>query len=166
MEKELLRVSESIEKKSFIFNDIAKMYIQFWKTGMARNVRYATNMSCFITYWEQIYKTITSPLPSQSNTLQKGFWPISDWKRDHARSSSINNGHVYSLDLTVEDDLEPYLYCGPAKKRPRPNFNPYRNVLLGDFVFFCPSHNNHLLVWLDRALTCIDNAGLVGGRKN
>jgi hypothetical protein len=59
--------------------------------------------------------------------------------------------------LTPEDDPEPYPFCGPAKERPRPNFNPYRDVLLGDFVLCRPSHNNHLPVWLGRALTCVDN---------
>jgi hypothetical protein len=48
-EKELLRVSKSIEKKSFIINGIAK-YIQYWRSGMAKNARYATEMSCFVDY--------------------------------------------------------------------------------------------------------------------
>jgi hypothetical protein len=77
MEKELLRSSKSIDKKSFIINDILK-YIQFWKSDMARNARYAAEMSCFVAYWEQIYKEITGPLPSQHDTLQEGFWPILD----------------------------------------------------------------------------------------
>ena len=59
---------------------------------------------------------------------------------------------------TPEDDPEPYPFCGPAKDRPRPNFNPYRDVLLGDFILCRPSHNNHVPVWLGRALTCVDNA--------
>jgi hypothetical protein len=48
-EKELLRASESIEKKSFIINGITK-YIQYWRSGMARNARYAAEMSCFVDY--------------------------------------------------------------------------------------------------------------------
>jgi hypothetical protein len=62
-EKKVLRASESIEKKSFIINGIAK-YIQYWRSGMARNARYAAEMSCFVDYWERIHKEITSPLPS------------------------------------------------------------------------------------------------------
>jgi hypothetical protein len=81
---------------------------------------------------------------------------MSDWRRDHARRSSTDNG-PYSADNSPEDDPEPYPFCGPAKDRPRPNFNPYRDVLLGDFVLCRPSHNNHLPVWLGRALTCMDN---------
>jgi hypothetical protein len=34
---------------------------------------------------------------------------------------------------------------------------PTRDVLLGDFVLCRLSHNNHLPVWLGRALTCVDN---------
>jgi hypothetical protein len=47
----MLRANESIEKKSFIINGIAK-YIQYWRSGMARNARYAAETSCFIDYWE------------------------------------------------------------------------------------------------------------------
>jgi hypothetical protein len=155
-EKEVLRASKSIEKKSFIINGIAK-YIQYWRSGMARNARYAAEMSCFVDYWERIHRKITGPLPSQPDKVQDGFWPSSDWKRDHARSCSIENDPTHSTDLAPEDDSEPYPLCGPAKKRPRPNFNPYHDVLLGDFVLCRPSHNNHLPVWLGRALTCVDN---------
>jgi hypothetical protein len=48
-EKKILRASESIEKKGFIINGIAK-YIQYWRSGMARNARYAAEMSCFVEY--------------------------------------------------------------------------------------------------------------------
>jgi hypothetical protein len=48
-EKKMLRASESIEKKGFIINRIAK-YIQYWRSGMARNARYAAKMSCFVKY--------------------------------------------------------------------------------------------------------------------
>jgi hypothetical protein len=144
-EKEMLRASESIEKKGFIINGIAK-YIQYWRSGMARNARYATEMSCFVEYWERIHGEITGPLSFQPDNLQEGFWPISDWRRDHARSCSTENGPAYSADNSPEDDPEPYPFCGPAKDRPRPNFNPYRNVLLRDFFMCRPSQNNHLPV--------------------
>jgi hypothetical protein len=124
---------------------------------MARNARYAAEMSCFVEYWERIHREITDPLPFQPDNLRKGFWPISDWRKDHARSCSTENGPAYSADNTPEDDPDPYPFCGPAKDRPRPNFNPYRDVLLGDFVLCHPSHNNHLPVGLGRALTCEDN---------
>jgi hypothetical protein len=155
-EKEMLRASESIEKKGFIINGISK-YIQYWRSGMARNARYAAEMSCFVEYWERIHREIIGPLPIQPDNLQEGFWPMSDWRRDHARRCSTENGPAYSADNSPEDDPEPYPFCGPAKDRPRPNFNPYRDVLLGDFVLCRPSHNNHLPVWLGRALTCVDN---------
>jgi hypothetical protein len=50
---------------------------------------------------------------------------------------------VHSADLTPKDDLKPYPFCGPAKDKPRPNFNPYCDVLLRDFVLCRLSHNNH-----------------------
>jgi hypothetical protein len=67
------------------------------------------------------------------------------------------DGPAYLVDNTPEDDPEPYPFCGPAKDRPRPNFNSYCDVLLGDFVLCRPSHNNHLPVRLGRALTCVHN---------
>jgi hypothetical protein len=68
----------------------------------------------------------------------------------------LENGPAYLVDNTPEDDPEPYPFWGPAKDRPRPNFNPYRDVLLEDFVLCRPSHN-HLPVWLGCALTCVDD---------
>jgi hypothetical protein len=71
-EKEILNVSKSIEKKGFIINGIVE-YIQYWRSGMARNARYAVEMSCFVEYWERIHGEITGPLPFQPNNLQEGF---------------------------------------------------------------------------------------------
>jgi hypothetical protein len=74
------------------------------------------------------------------------------------RSELFCGERPYALcGLDTEDDPEPYPFYSPAKERPRPNFNPYRDVLLGDFVLSRPSHNNHLPMWLGRALTCMDN---------
>jgi hypothetical protein len=62
-EKKLLRASKSIEKKSFIINGIAK-YIQYWRSGMARNAKYTLEMLCFVAYWKRIYREIIDLLPS------------------------------------------------------------------------------------------------------
>ena len=65
-------------------------------------------------------------------------------------------GFDVSSDTTTEDNLEPYPYCGPAKSRLKPRFNPYRDVLLGDFVL-CRSYDGHSLpVWLGRASSTVD----------
>ena len=156
VEKEMLRTSESIEKKSFIINGIAK-YIQYWRSGMARNARYGMEMSCFVEYWERIHGKITSPLFFQANNLQEGFWPISDQRRNHAWNCSTKIGLAYLADNTPKDNPEPYKFCSSAKDRPRSNFNPYRDILLGDFVMCRPSHNNHLSMQLGCALTCVNN---------
>ena len=60
------------------------------------------------------------------------------------------------LDITPEDEAELTSYCGPAKDRPRLAFNPFRDVLLGDFVLCRPCHNNYLPVWLGRVLERVD----------
>jgi hypothetical protein len=51
--------------------------------------------------------------------------------------------------MMLEDDLKPFPFSGPTKDRLKTNFNPFRNVLLGDFVLFCPSHKHQLPIWLD-----------------
>ena len=65
-------------------------------------------------------------------------------------------GFDVTSDTTPEDDLEPYPYCGSAKSRPRPRFNPYRDVLLGDFVLCRPCDGHRLPVWLSCASSTID----------
>ena len=69
---------------------------------------------------------------------------------------SSNVGLDVSSDTTFEDDLEPYPYCGCAKSQPKPHFNPYRDVLLGDFVLCRPYNEHHLPVWLGRASSTVD----------
>ena len=59
-------------------------------------------------------------------------------------------------DTTPEDDPEPYPYCGLAKSRPRPRFNLYRDVLLGDFVLCRPCDGHRLPVWLGWASSTVD----------
>ena len=81
---------------------------------------------------------------------------MTNWQRDHACSMSSGVGLDVTPDTTLEDDPEPYPYCGPAKSRPRPRFNPYRDVLLGDFVLCRPSDRHRLPVWLGRASSTVD----------
>jgi hypothetical protein len=64
--------------------------------------------------------------------------------------------YLRDIGVTPKDDPEPFPFCGPTKERPRLNFNPFKDVMLGDFVLCCPSHKHHLPVWLDQALTCVD----------
>ena len=50
---------------------------------------------------------------------------MTNWQRDHVCSMFSGVGHDVSPDTTLEDDPEPYLYCGPVKVRPKTCFNPY-----------------------------------------
>ena len=69
---------------------------------------------------------------------------MNNWQRDHCCNMSYGVGSDISSDTTPEDDLEPYPYCGPAKLWLKPHFNPYRDVLHGDFVL-CRPCNGHCL---------------------
>ena len=61
-----------------------------------------------------------------------------------------------SLEITPEDDPESYLYCGLAKSRPKPRFNPYQDVHLGDFVLCCFYDGYRFLVWLGLPSSTVD----------
>ena len=65
-------------------------------------------------------------------------------------------GHHVSPDTTPEDDLEPYPYCGPAKAQPKSYFNPYRDVLLGDFVLCRPCDGHCFSMWLGRTISIVE----------
>jgi hypothetical protein len=58
--------------------------------------------------------------------------------------------------VTPKDDLEPIPFYSPAEERPKPNFNPFKDVPLGNFVFCRPSHKHHFSIWLGQVLMCID----------
>jgi hypothetical protein len=153
-EKELLRAGEYLTKQSFIQQGIAK-YIQLWKSMMERDAMYAKDMAGYVQYWERIYSEIIGSVSLIPTVLQKGFWPITNWQRDHARNSLFGGFPDALPDTTPEDEPEPFPYCGPAKARPKATFNPYRDVLLGDFVLCRPCDGHRLPVWLGRALSTV-----------
>ena len=136
-QKELIRAGECLTKQSFIQQGIAK-YIDVWKSMMQRDAMYAKDMLGYVHYWERIHSEITGSAPLTPTLLQDGFWPMTNWQRDHMCSISFGVGHDVSPDTIPEDDPEPYPYCGPAKVLPKPCFNSYRDVLLGDFVLYWP----------------------------
>ena len=123
---------------------------------MARDAMYAKDMVAYVHYWERLHLEITGPVPPTPAELQEGFWPMTNWQRDHTCSMSLGVGLDVTPDTTPEDDPEPYPYCGPAKSWPRPRFNPYRDVLLGDFVLCRPCDGHRLPVWLGRASSTVD----------
>ena len=123
---------------------------------MARDAMYAKDMAAYVHYWEQLYLEITSHVPPIPAELQEGFWPITNWQCDHSNIMSSGVGLDVSSDITPEDDPEPYPYCGPAKSWPKPSFNPYQDVLLGDFILCRPYDGHRLPVWLGRASSTVD----------
>ena len=80
---------------------------------------YAKDMTDYIHYWKRIHLEITGPTPLTLIVLHEGFWPMTNWQRDHACSMFFAVGHDVSPNTTLEDDPEPYPYCGPAKARPK-----------------------------------------------
>ena len=113
-QKELIRASECLTKQSFIQQGIAK-YIDVWKSIMEKDAMYANDMAGYDHYWKQIHSEIIGPALLTPTLLHEGFWPMTNWQRDHACSMSFGVGHHVSPDTTPEDDPEPYPYCGSAK---------------------------------------------------
>ena len=154
-EKEVVRAGECLTKQSFIQQGIAK-YIDVWKSMMARDAMYAKDMATYVHYWERLYSEITSPVPPTPVELWEDFWPTTNLQRDHSNSMSARAGYDVSSDITPEDDPEPYPYCGPAKSRPKPSFNLYRDVLIEDFVLCRLCDGHRLPVWLGRTSSTVD----------
>ena len=123
---------------------------------MEKDAMYAKDMAGYVYYWEQIHSEIIGLAPLTPTVLQERFWPMTNWQR--ARMCSMSSGvrHDVSPDTTPKDDPEPYPYCGPTKVRPKPCFNPYQDVLLGDFVLCRPCDGHRLPVWLGRAISTVE----------
>lgn len=130
--KKVVKENESIEKQSFIKNRIAK-FVEFWRPNMARNRRYLEDMSLYISYMGHIHQEICNSLPTSPENLQEIFWPSMNWKGDNIANFALEE-EVNMPNITLEDDPEQYQSCSLAQVRPMANFNPYMDVLYGDFV--------------------------------
>ena len=58
------------------------------------------------------------------------------------------------IDVTPED-VVPEPYCGPKNEQPGHTYNPWRDVLVGDFVLVRPNDPFLFLVWMGRVLTTV-----------
>lgn len=56
---------------------------------------------------------------------------------DHTFNCLDNQIHVNVVEVTLEDELEPYPYWGTTKEKPKALFNPCIDILLNDFVLCC-----------------------------
>ena len=123
---------------------------------MEKDAMYAKDMAGYVHYWERIHSEITGPPLLTPTLLQEGFWPMTNWQRDHVCNMSSGVRHDVFLDTTPEDDPEPYPYCGLAKARPKPCFNPYRDVLLRNFVLCRPCDGHCFPMWLGHAISTLE----------
>ena len=98
-QNELIRARKCLTKQSFIQQGIAK-YIDVWKSMKQRDAMYAKDMVGYVHYWERIHSEITGPAPLTPTLLQEGFWPMTNWQRDHMCSMSSGVGHDVSPDTT------------------------------------------------------------------
>ena len=64
---------------------------------------------------------------------------------------------VVQEDTTPKDDSKDPFHV-IKRDKPKESCNPYRDVLLGDFILVCPPHTNIYLMWIGRALTTMQLA--------
>lgn len=94
---------------------------------------------------------LQKPNPNQLNTLLEGFWPTLDWRKFHRRTWI--DRVVGNIDITPKDEEEAS-YCSHVKDKPELAFNPWHNILVGDFVLV-----NRIIkiepMWLGKVLTTV-----------
>ena len=96
---------------------------------MERDAMFVKDMASYVHFLEQIHSKIMRPALFTLIVLLEGFWPTTNWQWNHACSMSFKIGPNVSPNTTLEDP-KPYPYCGPAKARPKPYFNPYRDMAI------------------------------------
>ena len=151
-EKDTAKLEAAKERKSHILKGLQK-YINFWRIGISHNETYAKDMHSYVQYWEDILEELHQPTPRAPPSLLEGFWPNIDW----TTSAPPLNGdrgkfHPMDIDVTFEDVI-PKPYCGPKNKQPGYTYNPWCDVLVGDFVLVCPNDPLLFPIWMGRALT-------------
>jgi len=136
------------QKKDGIRAGIRK-YIKIWESGCLENDTYHQKMEDYVTYWKDVAEELDAPFPPTPPTLQLGFWPSTSYTTPN---SSLSD--PVQTDTTPEDvPIDPF--CGVARDKPKESYNPYRDVLLGDFVLVRPSDPDLYPVWMGRALTAV-----------
>ncbi len=90
-------------------------------------------MKSYVEYWEDVLLHLSRPLPPQSTTLLEGFWPLSNWKSNHARVSLST-----MMDVVDPEDSFSVSYCGPKNMRPLTAYTPFKNFNVGNFMFMRP----------------------------
>ena len=95
------------------------------------------------------------PTPPAPPSLLEGFWPNTDWTTS-APPLNDHRGKFHPMDIDVTpEDVVPEPYCGPKNEQPGHTYNPWRDVLVGDFVLVRPSDPLLFPVWMGRALTTV-----------
>ena len=121
---------------------------------MSRNETYARDMHSYVQYWEDILEELHQPTP-RAPPLLEGFWSNTD-RTTSAPPLNDNLGEFPPMDIDVTPkDVIPEPYFRPKNKQPGHTYNPWRDVLIGDFVLVRPIDLLLFLVWMERLLTTV-----------
>ena len=110
-------------------------------------VEYAKGMHNVVQYWFGIHELMDEVL-EQHFELKEGFWPKTNWKRDHLGQKN-DLSIIDDLNITSENEEEPYPYCDHAKEKLSLVFNTYKNMLLNDWVYCRHVDGDDLPIWME-----------------
>lgn len=102
-----------------------------------------------VTYQKDVAKKFDIPFFLTSHKLQLGFWPSITYTMTNASMFD-----VVQENTTPKDDSRDPL-CGISHDKPKESYNPYIDVILGDFVLANPLDTNIFHVWMSQSLTIV-----------
>jgi hypothetical protein len=88
---------------------------------------------------------LSKPLPGQSSTLLKEFWPSSNWVSNYFKVS-LSTAFV---TVDPEDPIQ-LLYCGSKNMKPSITYTPVRDFNDEDFVLVRLHDPNCVSIWMGK----------------
>jgi hypothetical protein len=79
--------------------------------------------------------------------MQRGFWPSTSYTMGNG--SMIDSLHEDTTPIGNSRDL----FCGIAHDKRKALHNPYKDVMLNDFVLGCHPDTNIYPMWMSQTLT-------------
>ena len=126
-------------------------FVNWWKSfveNKGEESAYAKWIGPVIQYWEQMIFALKTPCVEQEDVFHD-FWPRSV----SSPVATIEDAFVDEDNFGIGENEDHY--CGPARNKPRVEFNPQNDVAKGSFVLVQPSSSIYP-VWLGVATSDVD----------
>lgn len=130
------------KKKDEIHEDVIS-YIEFWESGCLEHEIYCQNMKDYVTYYKGVVDKLDVFFPQHQTPCNL------DFAHQHQTPREMQSMLDPIQDDITPDDDSMDLFCRVAHDTSK-SYNPYKDVLLGDFVLVPPLHNMSTLSgWAD-----------------